>query len=236
MADENKPHSDKGRLRRMEVDAGDARVDAVALGRLLSERGIDLCGAQLDLLARFHNLLVERNKTHNLTRIWGLHDIVLKHYVDSLLVLRFLPELPSPLLDLGSGAGFPGIPLKIASSGTELLLAEAQQKKAEFLREACAALALPGLGVIGRSVDKGLDVPVQGVISRAVERIRETLRQVRPFLPPGALVIFMKGPSVDEEKQQAARGLGDAFVEVADHAYALPGTEMGRRLVVYGKR
>jgi 16S rRNA (guanine527-N7)-methyltransferase len=217
----------------MEAGARDARADASMLGILLEKQGVRLDLRQLGLLERFHALLVERNKTHNLTRIWGLEDIVLKHYVDSLLVLRFVPSLPSPLLDLGSGAGFPGVLLKIASPATEVVLAEAQQKKAGFLREVRDALALPGLEVLGVSVDRNLHLPLGGVISRAVEGIRDTLRRVRPLLPPGGLVIFMKGPSVDEEKGVAARAVGAAFREVADHAYTLPGTDMGRRLVVY---
>lgn len=236
MADLDELRSRQGRQRRMEQDAGDPRADAATLALMLSERGIDLAGDQVERLARFHNRLVEANRSHNLTRIWTLQDIVLKHYVDSLLVLRYLPRLPSPLLDLGSGAGFPGVPLKIASPQTEVVLAEAQRKKAAFLKEVCADLALQGLTAVERSIDKGFDLAVGGVITRAVEGIRETLRRVRPFLPAGGLVIFMKGPAVDAEKVIAGRALGREFAEVADHAYLLPGTASGRRLVVYRKK
>ncbi len=230
------PTSDGSRQRRMDADGGDARADAGVLGRMLADRGIALEPAKLEQLARFHALLIDSNRTHNLTRIWGLEDIVLKHYVDCLMVLRFLPQLPSPLLDLGSGAGFPGVLLKIASPGTEIILAEAQHKKADFLDEVRGTLGMAGLTVVCRSIDRNLHLPVQGVISRAVEGIRDTLRRVRTLVPPGGRVIFMKGPSVDEEKAVAMRAVGGIFAEVADHRYLLPGTEMERRLVVFERQ
>src|ERR1700752_1991638 len=87
---------------------GRALVEAI-----LKRCGVDLDDDRLDLLWRYHKMLREANPKLNLTRIHNFESIVLKHYADSLLVLNYI-ELPSPLLDMGSGGGLPGIPLKIA--------------------------------------------------------------------------------------------------------------------------
>ncbi len=94
-----------------------------ALELILKRCGIVLGGESIGRLWRYHQMLRAANARLNLTRIHNFENMVLKHYVDSLLVLRFL-ELPSPLMDMGSGPGLPGIPLKIARPGVRMILAE----------------------------------------------------------------------------------------------------------------
>ncbi len=94
-----------------------------ALAAILKRCGVELEPAQLDLLWQYHRLLRGANERLNLTRIHNFENMALKHYVNSLLVLRFV-ELPSPLIDMGSGPGLPGIPLKIARPGVRMILAE----------------------------------------------------------------------------------------------------------------
>ncbi len=124
-----------------------------ALAAILERCGIMLERAQLDLLWRYHRMLRTANERLNLTRIHNFENMVLKHYVDSLLVLRFV-ELPSPLIDMGSGPGLPGIPLKIARPGVRMILAEPRGRARDFLREVCEQLGLArhgGLRSQGRS-------------------------------------------------------------------------------------
>jgi len=211
-------------------------VDASELGRRLRALGFVLDEVQLGKLARFHALLVERNRVLNLTRIWNLDDIVVKHYVDCLIVLRYVPELPSPLLDVGTGAGFPGIPLKIASPQTHVILGEGVRKRVEFLREAREVIKVEKLDIVGRNIDHEFQYPVQGVITRAVEDIADSLKRIRYCLVPGGIAIFMKGPNVDDEKTMALKKQGKQFEEIADHAYVLPGSDNRRRLVIYRKK
>src|SRR5205085_4888921 len=104
------------------------------------------------------------NARLNLTRIHNFENMVLKHYVDSLLVLRFV-ELPSPLLDLGSGPGLPGIPLKIARPDVQMILAEPRGARAGFLREVCDQLGLGGVEVYAHKVGSDYAGQVAGVIS-----------------------------------------------------------------------
>src|SRR5262249_16614210 len=153
----------------------------------------------------------------------------LKHYVDCALVAT-LVDLPSPLLDLGSGAGFPGIPLKIVRPDVEIVLGEPRAKRIEFLREAVRELALPGVEVVAHRIGARFDYPVRGVIPRAVETISATLARVAPWLEPGGLVLFMKGPGVDGEIESLRRDWRQSFRLVRDVPYTIPHTPHTRRL------
>src|SRR3954453_8779911 len=112
-----------------------------SLEALLRRCGVNLSPAQYDALWSYHRMLREANAELNLTRIHNFENMVLKHYADSLLVLNF-EDLPSPLLDMGSGPGLPGIPLKIARPEVEMILAEPRGARAKFLEEVCARLNL----------------------------------------------------------------------------------------------
>jgi 16S rRNA (guanine527-N7)-methyltransferase len=203
-----------------------------ALEAILNRCGITLRTSQLDALWRYHQLLRAANERLNLTRIHNFENMVLKHYVDSLLVLNFV-EPPSPLIDLGSGPGLPGIPLKIARPEVQMILAEPRGARAEFLRAVIAKLGLKGAEVYPHKLRRDYAGRVAGVISRAVGSIQETLDLVAPSLTAGGRMIFMKGPECDDEIAEAGRAPGAAFRLAADHAYVIPGTTHQRRLVVY---
>ena len=116
------------------------RPGKTALDTVLKTCGIFLTPEQTDLLWRYHQLLRSANARLNLTRIHNFENMVLKHYADSLLVLKF-GELPSPLIDMGSGPGLPGIPLAIARPSTRMILAEPRGGRAEFLNDVITQLA-----------------------------------------------------------------------------------------------
>jgi 16S rRNA (guanine(527)-N(7))-methyltransferase RsmG len=213
------------------------RIDAVtpspkALESILNRCGIRLDRQQIDRLWRYHERLRAANAELNLTRIHNFENMVLKHYVDSLLVLRFV-ELPSPLIDMGSGPGLPGIPLKIARPSVRIILAEPRGARAAFLREVCEQLGLEGIEVYPHKLGPAYPEPVAGVISRAVGPIPETLDRVASCLVPGGRMIFMKGPECDEEVARAGESHAGMFRIALDQAYAIPGTTHRRRLVVY---
>ena len=202
------------------------------LETILCDCGITLPPTALDALWAYHQMLREANARLNLTRIHQFDNMVLKHYVDSLLVLRF-EELPSPLVDMGSGPGLPGIPLAIARPDVRLILAEPRGARVEFLREVVDRLALDQVEVYANKVNARFPEQVRGVITRAVASIPETLDAVVNTLRPGGRMLFMKGPDCDDEIAEARRSHDGLFRIVADHAYAIPGTTHERRLVVY---
>src|SRR3954452_4738002 len=145
------------------------------LEELLSRSGIRLNREQLEQLWRYHNLIRKRNQDRELTRIIEFESMVIKHYVDCMIVGKFL-TLPSPLLDIGTGAGFPGIPLKIRYPHLKLILAEPRPKRIEFLKEVIAELGLKNIEVFDHKVvSENFYQPVKGVITRAVEPIEKTL-------------------------------------------------------------
>jgi 16S rRNA (guanine527-N7)-methyltransferase len=203
-----------------------------SLRAILERCGVRLTAEQLDRLWAYHGLLRAANADLNLTRIHNFENMVLKHYVDSLLVLRF-EELPSPLVDMGSGAGLPGIPLKIARPDLHVILAEPRQARAEFLDRACEQLGLKGVEVYAGKVGARFPRRVRGVITRAVAGIPETLDRVAGVLETGGRMLFMKGPECDAEIAAARTSNAASFLMKADHHYAIPGTPHDRRLVVY---
>jgi 16S rRNA (guanine527-N7)-methyltransferase len=225
------------RKKRPPRNAGSGDRASTAPGRALLETILRDCGialehAQLDLLWRYHQMLRQANPELNLTRIHNFENMVLKHYADSFLVLKFT-ELPSPLVDMGSGPGLPGIPLKIARPDVQIVLAEPRGARAEFLRGVTAKLGLGGVEVYAHKL--GADYPgqVAGVISRAVGAIPQTLDRVAALLVPGGRMIFMKGPECDAEISEALVSHTDQFRLAADHAYTIGSTNHRRRLVIF---
>ncbi len=203
-----------------------------SLETIIAGCGITLDRAQLDQLWGYHRMLRSANAELNMTRIHNFENMVLKHYVDSLLVLNFV-ELPSPLIDMGSGPGLPGVPLKIARPGVSMILAEPRGARAEFLAEVCGRLKLTDVEVFAGKVGSKFPKKVQGVITRAVASIPETLDRVRNCLAVGGKMIFMKGPDCSDEIAEARTSHADSFKLVLDRAYQIPGTAHDRRIVVY---
>jgi 16S rRNA (guanine(527)-N(7))-methyltransferase RsmG len=202
---------------------------------MLRKSGIRLNEDQLKQLWRYHNLLRLRNVGNELTRLIGFETIVIKHYVDCLIVGNFI-RLPSPLVDVGSGPGFPGVPLKIRYPNVHMILAEPRPKRVAFLEEVIQEVGLKQTEVFEhRVVSSSFTKPVQGVITRAVETMDKTLLRTSASLVPGGQAIFMKGPNTDDEIEEVHSRFGDSFELVLDQAYSLPYTPHRRRLVVWRK-
>ncbi len=204
------------------------------LEKLVIERGVTLDQEGFDRLWTYHRMLREANAELNLTRIHNFENMVIKHYVDSLLVLKFV-DPPAPLLDMGSGAGFPGIPIKIARPDLEMILAEPRGARVGFLREVIRELGLERIEVVASKVGSRFDRPFASVVTRAVASIPLTLERIDACLEPGGLAIFMKGPACDDEIDSANRDYPGRFRLDSDHAYTILGTPHERRLVVYQK-
>ncbi len=203
-----------------------------ALGAILAGCGIELTARQREQLWMYHCLLREHNPALNLTRIHNFANMVLKLYADSILPARLL-SLPSPLLDLGTGPGMPGIPLKIFRPELEVVLAETRGNRVEFLHRAIDRLKLERVRVVSGRVSARFEEPVAGVITRAVETIEKTLERVSGCLCREGLAIFMKGPHCDEEVERARDCFPGAYALLSDQPYLIPHTRHARRLVVF---
>ncbi len=194
----------------------------------------DVPHAQRRQLTHFYQLLMDNQKNENFTRLLSLRDVAIKHFIDSLMVAR-LTQLTFPLLDMGTGPGFPGIPLKVLFPKQRIILAEGVQKRVNFLKNVREEMQLRNLDIIGRNINESFLYPVQGVITRAVEDARNTLGNVLYSLQTGGRVFLMKGPNVDPEIPMALDTWGEWFELEKDIAYELPQTPHQRRLLVFRK-
>ncbi|MGE5841932.1 MAG: 16S rRNA (guanine(527)-N(7))-methyltransferase RsmG, partial [Deltaproteobacteria bacterium] len=174
--------------------------------------GLALSEKQIQQIWQYHSLLRKRNAEYDLTRIYQFDNMVQKHYVDCVLVAKLLEwNLPSPLLDIGTGPGLPGILLKIACPETEMILSEGRHKRIAFLHEVVRVLGLKGIGIYEGKIYPSFSRSVKGVITRALESIPKTLDRVMKCLIPGGRAIFMKGPSCNDELEEAAKSFGERY-------------------------
>lgn len=190
--------------------------------------------AKRQQLTKYYQLLMANQRENNFTRLLTLRDTAIKQFIDCLIVTR-LTELQFPLMDVGTGPGLPGIPLKIHYPNETVVLAEGVQKRVEFLKDVRRELNLSQLPIIGRNVNFEVFYPVQGVITRAVEDARNTLGNVVNCLQTGGKVYLMKGPNCGPEIQPALDQWGEYFTLEHDIAYELPKTPHERRLLIFRK-
>jgi 16S rRNA (guanine527-N7)-methyltransferase len=199
---------------------------------MLLDAGIRLDDRALDRLWRYHTLLHTRNDDRDLTRIVGFEPMVIKHYVDSMIAGDLFP-LPATLVDIGTGAGLPGIPLAIRYPKLKFTLAEPRPRRVAFLNDVKAALGLANVSVFDHKVSsRSFRQPVDGVITRALEPMEKTLARTGGCTGVGARYVFLKGPNVDEEIEVVKRRFGGEVRLLLDRAYTLPRTEHHRRLIV----
>lgn len=163
-----------------------------------SSLGISMSARQLDQFMHYLILLQKWNRVINLTGIHSWREIIVKHFLDSLTLLPHLPE-ESKILDLGSGAGFPGLPIKIVRPFQEITLSEASAKKVSFLNEVVRHLGLSDTRVLqGYLSNKtpGLTVPrpFDVITTRAVGKLHKILAVAQDLMPSGGQLILMKGP------------------------------------------
>ena len=195
---------------------------------------LPLTPIMLEQFAKFYEFLMEYNKKYNLTRLTTFEEVAVKHFIDCIYVAQ-LTKLPDRILDLGTGAGFPGVPLKIVSPETRIILAEGVQKKVNYLKELREHLGLSNLDILGRNIDVKTLYPVNGVITRAVETATATLQNVVNCLQSGGRVILMKTPGIETELEEAKAKMSSKYRLIENIDYQLGPTTHERKLVIYEK-
>lgn len=200
---------------------------ADGLERGLAALGLELRAEARGQLERYLDLLEKWNRVYNLTAIRGRAQMVTHHLLDSVAIL---PHVKGPrVLDVGSGAGLPGIPLAIADTGLQVTLLDSSQKKAAFLRQAVAELGLKNAGVeSGRVESWPTSARFQTVVSRAFAGLGEFVAASGRLLAPGGIIAAMKGVYPAEEIEQMPAG----FQVLNVVKLAVPQLDAERHLVI----
>src|SRR4051794_14033391 len=194
--------------------------------------GVNLSEAQLGSCGRYLELLLEWNRRFNLTAIQAPEEIIDKHFLDSLscsLAVDFIAA--HRLVDVGTGAGFPGMVLKIAFPHLEVTLLDAVEKRLRFLQRVGEELTLTGVQIVhARAEDAGRDPRTREqfdiAVSRAVARLNSLAEYCLPLVRVGGSFLAQKGPQIDEELDEARaalRTLGGG--EPTVNSLVLPGTD-----------
>ena len=204
----------------------------------LNELGIALTDKQKQQFDKFYELLVEWNKVMNLTGITEYEEVNEKHFVDSLSIVKAIDmKSVKSVIDVGTGAGFPGIPLKIAFPHLKVVVLDSLNKRINFLNTVIAELGLTDIKTIhGRAEDYAKQTEYREkfdlCVSRAVANLSTLSEYCLPYVSADGLFVPYKSGEIDEElenSKKAVKILGGKIENVVK--FQLPGTEIGRSFV-----
>src|SRR4030043_775315 len=186
---------------------------------------------QINAFMTYLSELKKWNRTYNLTGLKKDEDIIIKHFLDSLLYLKVIPDGEIKVADVGSGAGFPGIPMKIIRPETGMNLIESSGKKSAFLRHIIRELELKKIEVIEKrieeiKVNQELSLPVDIAVTRALFSIKDFIKKASHIVKQGGILILNKGPKVKEE----LRIIKDIKYEIV--TVNLPLSDIKRNIVI----
>ena len=188
----------------------------------------------------YMHLLIEWNEKINLTAITDPDEIILKHFIDSLTINKYIKD-NSKLIDIGTGAGFPGIPIKIIRYDVTVTLLDSLNKRIMFLNEIINNLKLENINTIhGRAEDFGINKKYREqfdiATSRAVAPLNYLLEYMMPFIKIGGKCICMKGSNINDELKEseiAIKKLGGKLLKIEN--IKLPDTEIERNIIIIEK-
>ncbi len=206
------------------------------------EWGIDLTESQIEKFNTYYHILSEWNSRMNLTTIEGEDEVWRKHFLDSLSIVKTnLPIEDKKVIDVGSGAGFPGLPIKIYWDSVQLTLLEAREKKANFLQETVDACKLTNVETIhARAEDYGVLEDYRETydvcVARAVAKLPTLCEYCLPFVRVGGWFVAYKAKKAEEELatyKRSIQHLGGQLEEVI--SFTLPETDEQRKLIMIKK-
>ena len=196
---------------------------------LFLQSGIEITNKQLDKFVQFYDLLITENEKYNLTAITDQQEVFVKHFIDSILIQKLSLDFSNKkMIDIGTGAGFPAIPLKIMNETLHITGLDALNKRIHFIEMACSALKLNNVDLIhGRAEDFGQMVKYREnydfAVSRAVAELRLLLELVMPFVKVNGYFLAYKSLKTKtelDEAQNALKLMKSTLVDIVE--YELP--------------
>lgn len=203
-----------------------------------AELGISVDTKALSRFEEYYRLLTERGAVMNLTAISGKADTARLHFLDSAALLTLSDFTDASVIDVGTGAGFPGLPMKICKPDIKLTLLDSLGKRVDFLSEVCEELGLEGTSCIHARAEEAREMreSFDYAVSRAVARLNMLLELCLPLVRVGGAFIAMKGAEARteaEEAENAAFELGGKIEKICE--YTIPGTDIVHRAVLVRK-
>ena len=198
-----------------------------ALSRGLDQLGLSLDQATQEKLCAFGPAVIEQNKVMNLTAITQPDQVALLHLADCVSLLKVADLKGKKLIDVGCGAGFPGVPLKIACPEMDLSLLDSLGKRMHWLEQILPTLGVDAQYIIGRAEEQleGRREQFDFATSRAVARLNILLELTAPYVKVGGRVLAMKGAAAQEELQEAKGAIKKLGLKLeAVHTFPLDGT------------
>lgn len=201
--------------------------------------GITPDAKAVERLKTYFEYLEERNRVMNLTAISGTEDVARLHFLDCAALLKVCDFEDKKVIDIGTGAGFPGMVLKTVQPGMDITLLDSLNKRIDFLSEVCNKLALDGVQCVHARAE---EIPEERraaydiAVSRAVARLGTLCELCLPYLRVGGVFIAMKGPDCDTEVEEAKSAMHLLGAQLKDIVrYTIPGTDITHAAVVIEK-
>lgn len=210
--------------------------------KLFDQAGMTISDTQLSQFERYYDLLITENAKYNLTGITEKNDVYIKHFIDSILLTQCGFDLTDKsLIDVGTGAGFPALPLKIVEPSLNITCLDSLKKRIGFLDLVTDSLSMDKVEKIhGRAEDFGQDKNYREAydfaVSRAVAELRLLLEFVMPFVKVGGYFVAYKSLKSDQELQDAGHAMKELKTELVDvKTFNLPHQEGQRDLMIFKK-
>lgn len=206
----------------------------------LEKLNLALTEEQIEKFYNYMNLLIEWNKKINLTAIVEPKDIILKHFIDSLTIEKYIKK-GETIIDVGTGAGFPGIPLKIAREDLKITLADSLNKRINFLNEVINKLDLKNIETIHtRAEELGKNKKYREkfdiATSRAVANMSTLSEYLIPFIKVKGRCICMKSSDIDTELENAKKAINILGCKIeSKDKFDLPNSDLGRSVIILRK-